>query len=433
MNPTEISCFDFVTSSGQRQLTFEDAAHLIQSVALSDQPIERIALTQLMGRILAENIIAPFDVPPHRNAAMDGFALKGEELLSRNTWQLIGQSFAGKGFQGNIGTGDTVQMTTGAPMPMGLDTVVMKEMCRVENNQLYIERAQAVKVSSNVRLAGEDIQANSVVLNHGQRLGAVEIGLLASLGFAEVGVYRPLRVAVFSTGDEVCAPGDVRSHDGIYDTNRFSLISMLKALGCDVSDLGILPDDQAIIEYALREAAQQHQLVITSGGVSVGEADFVKQALNTLGKTNFWQLAIRPGRPLAFGDLGLNAEHKTCLFAGLPGNPVAAMVTFCLLIQPLIRTLQGESQWRGVSWIVKATEPMKSRLGRSDFHRGVFSVTEKGQVEVQTTGKQGSGILTSMHEANCLIRIEEHLDHIEVGDCVRIYPFSCWLPGFPLA
>ena len=207
---------------------------------------------------------------------------------------------------------------------------------------------------------------------------------------------------------------------------------MLKGLECDVSDLGILPDNQAAIEASLKEAALQHRIVFTSGGVSVGEADFVKQALNSLGSTNFWQVAIRPGRPIAFGDLGVNSHGETCLFAGLPGNPVAVLVTFCVLMQPLIRKLQGETEWVGLTWTGKATESMKSRVGRSDFHRGIYTINEKGEVEVRTTGSQGSGILTSMHEANCLIRIDEARDVVDTGALVKIYPFSRWLPGYPL-
>lgn len=432
MNNAEVSCFDFVTSSGNRHLKLDEGARLILSMGLGDQATELQRLAKLMGRVLSEDIHAPFNVPPHRNAAMDGFAIKGESLLSQNTWTIVGQSFAGKRFSNAISLQDAVQITTGAPMPEGADTVIMKEMCEVSGSLLTVEHAQSIRIGSNVRQAGEDIEQGSLVLNRGQRLGSVEIGMIASLGFAEVNVYQTLKVAVFSTGDEVCAPGELRGDDGIYDTNRFTLMAMLRGLECEVSDLGILPDNQAAIEASLRDAALHHRLVLTSGGVSVGEADFVKQALNKLGNTNFWQLAIRPGRPIAFGDLGVNNQGETCLFAGLPGNPVAVLVTFCILIQPLIRKLQGETEWVGLTWTSKATESMKSRIGRSDFHRGIYTINEKGEVEVRTTGPQGSGILTSMHEANCLIRIEETRDHIEAGELVKIYPFSRWLPGYPL-
>lgn len=432
MSNVDVSCFDFVTSSGNRHLKLEEGARLILSMGLGHQSSERMPLTKLMGRVLAEDIHAPFDVPPHRNAAMDGFAIKGESLLSQNTWTIVGQSFAGKRFAGVIDISQAVQITTGAPMPEGADTVIMKEMCQVDDTLLTVEHALSLRIGSHVRQAGEDIQQGSMVLQRGQRLGPVEIGMLASLGFAEVMVYQTLKVAVFSTGDEVCAPGEARRDDGIYDTNRFTLISMLKGLECEVSDLGILPDDQAEIEAALREAALHHRLVLTSGGVSVGEADFVKQALNSLGNTNFWQIAMRPGRPIAFGDLGVNTQGDSCLFAGLPGNPVAVLVTFCILMQPLIRKLQGETEWVGLTWTGKATETMKSRLGRSDFHRGIYTINEKGELEVRTTGAQGSGILTSMHEANCLVRIEETRDVVVAGESVKIYPFSRWLPGYPL-
>ena len=432
MTQPEISCFDFVTPGGNRHLKLDEAIRLVQSMALGHQQHHSCPLDKLMGKVLAEDIYAPFNVPPQRNAAMDGFAIKGESILEKTSWKIVGQSWAGHGFSGTVTLNDAVQITTGAPLPSGVDTVIMKEMCEIEADQLKVPHALSVRVGSNVRQAGEDIEKDSLVFNKGQRLGPVEIGMLASLGFAEVKIFRPLKVAVFSTGDEVCAPGTDRSEFGIFDTNRYSLISMLKGLNCDVSDMGILPDDQAQIENALQQAAKGHRIILTSGGVSVGEADFVKQALNQLGNTNFWQIAIRPGRPMAFGDLGLNQEGETCLFAGLPGNPVAVIVTFCLLIQPLIRSLQGETEWVGLTWTGKATESMKSRIGRSDFHRGIFSINERGELEVRTTGAQGSGILTSMHEANCLIRIDESRDQVEVGDMVSVYPFSRWLPGYPL-
>ncbi len=432
MNREEVSCFDFVTPGGNRHLKLEEGARLIMSMGLGSQLTHYQPLASLMGCILAEDVFAPFDVPLNRNAAMDGFAIKGESLLSQSSWNIVGQSFAGKRYTQSIDMHEAVQITTGAPMPEGADTVIMKEMCQLEGDRLNVEHALSVRIGSNVRQAGEDIAEGSLVLNCGLRLGPVEIGMLASLGYAEVCVYQPLKVAVFSTGDEVCAPGETLHADGIFDTNRFSLMSMLKGLECDVSDLGILPDDQQSIEKALKQAAKDHRMVFTSGGVSVGEADYVKQALSALGTTNFWQLAIRPGRPIAFGDLGLNASGETCLFAGMPGNPVAVMVTFCVLLQPLIRQLQGETEWVGLTWSGKATEEMKSRIGRSDFHRGIYSINDKGELEVRTTGPQGSGILTSMHEANCLIQIDENHDKIHAGDRVKVYPFSRWLPGYPL-
>lgn len=432
MSQQDISCFDFVTPQGNRHLKLEEGARLIMSMALGHLPSCDCPLSEALGRVLSRDVVAPFNVPQNINAAMDGVALKGEELGAQTEWLLQGQTLAGRAFEGELQPGCAIQITTGAPMPSGADTVVMKEMCVLQETRVVIADSVAVRPGSNVRQAGEDIAAGSLVLSQGQRLGPIEIGMLASLGIQQAPVYKPLKVAVFSTGDEVCAPGDALHPSGIYDTNRFTLLSVLKGLECEVEDLGILPDDQACIEQALQQAAQRNRLVLTSGGVSVGEADFVKQALNGLGNTSFWQLAIRPGRPIAFGDLGLNQDGDLCLFAGLPGNPVATMVTFCLLLQPLIRKLQGETEWVGLTWQARATEPMKSRLGRSDFHRGIFNLTESGYLEVRTTGHQGSGILTSMHEANCLIRIEEDRDRVEAGDRVRIYPFSRWLPGYPL-
>lgn len=422
-----LSCFDFVDKNSQH--TLEEALELLLQAASEGTPVVQRPLLQAQGSHLAADLLAPINVPQHTNSAMDGYALQGAELARREHWTLVGSRHAGQAFNGRLQAGESLYITTGAPLPDGADTVVMMEQCQQQQDRITILRASEIKPGSNVRQAGEDLRQGKRVLAAGTPLGPVQLGLLASLGFEIIDVFQPLKVAVFSTGNEVTAPGTPLPADGIYDTNRFTLLALLRSLGCEVTDLGILPDDLAVMTTALADAAQTHQLVLTSGGVSVGEADFVKQALNQLGATHFWQLAIRPGRPFAFGHLGRNQQGRTCLFAGLPGNPVAVMVVFMLLVQPLVKRLQGCLNPWPVSVQALAEEPMNSRLGRSDFYRAVYHVDAQSQLRVHTTGAQGSGILYSMQQANGLVRLDEQQERILPGQPVTFYPFHDNLPG----
>lgn len=421
-----LSCFDFAEQSPQ--LTLEAAQQALLASATQVTPSIELALQEAQGLYLSSPIQASLAVPQNTNAAMDGYALKACELGQLDSWRQVGASLAGRAFNQPVKAGECVYITTGAPLPKGTDTVIMTEVAQPDGDQIAFNLGDALpKKGANVRQAGEDIQAGQQLLAAGQQLGSAQLGLLASLGFSQVRVHQPLKVAIFSTGDEVTAPGQPLPSAGIYDANRFSLQGLLNNLGCQVTDLGILPDEPAALHRVLSQAKQDHQLVLSSGGVSVGEADFVKQALAELGETRFWRLAIRPGRPFAFGHLGDNQQGKTCFFAGLPGNPVAAMVTFALLVQPLIKQLQGGCQDLTASWAAVTQEDLKSRQGRSDFHRGYYQINSQGQLEVTTTGAQGSGILTSMHQANCLIRIPDDQAEIRAGQVVRIYPFHLWL------
>ncbi|GAB2588870.1 molybdopterin molybdotransferase MoeA [Nitrincola alkalisediminis] len=430
MTDQPLSCFDFIEPGADPFLRLEEAVERILLSVQQPPAIEVIDLSSAHQRVLASDVVSPMNVPPHRNSAMDGYAVKGSDLGQREHWIVQGTVLAGQAPSSVLQSGHAFKITTGAPMPDGADTVVMKEVCQLNGETLIIPLAKQPTSGSNVRQAGEDIQEGRCLLRAGQRLSSVQIGLLASLGFAQITVYKPVKVAVFSTGDEVHAPGQILSPGGIYDTNRFTLLSSLRSLGCDVLDMGILPDDLPLLTDALAAAQHSATLVLTSGGVSVGEADYVKQAVSALGEIGFWQLAIRPGRPLAFGRLLSETSPADCLFAGLPGNPVASLVTLMLVIQPLIRRLQGEQDWQGLTLSAKAGEPMKSRLGRSDFHRGVLSFDRQGQAQVVTTGRQGSGILTSMHQGNCLIRLHDTQAQVNQGELVTVYPFSTWLPGW---
>ncbi|WP_371186340.1 bifunctional molybdopterin-guanine dinucleotide biosynthesis adaptor protein MobB/molybdopterin molybdotransferase MoeA [Thalassotalea maritima] len=396
---------------------------------------ESVALANSRKRVLSAPVYATIDVPQYTNSAMDGYAFSAdavqakvstgvtpEEQTRRLKLHLVGQVFAGQHYsQPLIGT-QAVRIMTGAKMPAGSDTVIAKEFAQTEGEHIVIEHN--VSKGQNVRQAGEDIAKNSQVFRSGKRLGAAEMGLLASLGHAQVDVYRSVRVAIFSTGDEVCAPGESLSTASIYDANRFTLTGLLQQLHCQIIDLGIINDDQNSLEQALSHAAQQADVVISSGGVSVGDADYIKASLERLGRVEFWRVAMRPGRPLAFGllDTSDKPSHSPALFFGIPGNPVAAMICFMLFVQPAIRKLSGERDWQQPKQKAVATTSLRSRYGRDEYLRGYYDLNEHGQLQVTTTGPQGSGILSSMVAANCLIHIPVNQQHIEPGTLVDILP-----------
>lgn len=414
-----LSCFDL----GERMLAVDEALAALQELAPRPLAAECVPLASLADRVLAEDAISPVDVPQNTNAAMDGVALAWpESSLAR--FAIVGEVLAGSHFAGRLSAGEAVLITTGAPLPEGADTVIMREQLAEgrEGGQRCVEvrHAQTVRRGQNVRRAGEDIERGRTALSAGTRLRAQHLGLLASLGVAEARVYRRPRVAIFSTGDEVTAPGTSLSAAGVFDANRFSLRGLLSALGCEIVDLGILADDRERIRGVLAEAAEVADMVITSGGVSVGQADWIKAALNETGRLGFWRIAMRPGRPLAFGVLGT----REIPFFGLPGNPVAVMVTFLQFVQPLLRTLQGELGWQPRRLTALVEEPLRSRSGRVDYLRGVYACDAQGQLRVRSTGRQGSGILSSMVAANCLIEIEAARADVAPGETVTLQPFG---------
>ncbi|WP_108444476.1 gephyrin-like molybdotransferase Glp [Halomonas denitrificans] len=415
-----LSCFDL----GERMLTVEEAGERLATLIEAPLPAERVALADLHGRVLAEDAISPIDVPQNTNAAMDGVALAWPDDAERpDEWRLVGEVLAGARRGESLRAGECVRITTGAPLPPGADTVVMREQLaetfdEPHGERVVIDRPERVRRGQHVRRAGEDIPRGQRALAAGTRLGAAELGLLASLGLAEARVHRRPRVAVFSTGDEVVAPGQPLPPASIYDANRHTLAGLLVEQGAEPMDLGILPDDREAMEAALREAADTADLVITSGGVSVGQADFTRAALETVGRLAFWRIAIRPGRPLACGLLG----ERGVPFLGLPGNPVAVMVTFLQFVAPLLARLQGRGAVAPRRLIAIADEALKSRLGRTDFLRGVFHAADDGRLHVRSTGAQGSGILSSMVAANCLIELADDREGAAPGEAVSIHP-----------
>ncbi len=379
---------------------------------------EKLALRNCLGRILGEDVCSSINVPSHTNSAMDGYALNGADLPAEGIANLdvIGTSWAGKPFAETASSGQCVRIMTGAVMPAGTDTVIMQEHVEREGDSIRIDASH--KVGQNVRAAGEDISVGQTVLTRGVRLTPATLGLLASLGIGELYVHRRLRVAFFSTGDELRSIGETLDEGCIYDSNRYTLHGMLGSLGADVIDMGVVRDVREDVEQAFREAAEIADVVITSGGVSVGEADFIKETLEKVGTINLWKVAMKPGRPLAFGHLG------DAVFFGLPGNPVSVMITFSQFTSPALRKMMGEEQIRPVSLKARCTATLKKRPGRVEFQRGIMMNDENGDLIVDTTGAQGSGILRSMNEANCLIVLPMESGKVEPGTLVEIQPFS---------
>lgn len=413
LSPSTLSCFDL----GEQMLSVDDARTALATLVETPVGNERIALAHAHGRRLAETIHAPINVPQNTNAAMDGVALAWENA-EQTCWTLSGAVFAGERFDSRVPAGRCVTITTGTPLPAGTDTVIMREQLDEHDGHVIIDAPERVKCGQNVRQAGEDIKEGAIALSEGTRLDAARLGLLASLGCAEVSVYCRPRVAVFSTGNEVTAPGEPLPAAGIFDTNRFTLTGLLQAHGAEVVDLGILPDDADAIREALARAAETSDLVLTSGGVSVGQADFTRDALQALGRLAFWRVAIRPGRPIACGQLG---KRRTPL-VGLPGNPVAVMVTFLQFVVPLLQRLEHQPVTPPMRLTAVTDEPLSSRLNRCDFIRGVYHSDEAGQLHVRSTGAQGSGILTSMVTANCLIELPDERAGAAPGETVTIQP-----------
>ena len=375
----------------------------------------RVPIRSALGRVLAEDIVSPVNVPSHRNSAMDGWAMRGADLKADGETALteIGASFAGKPFAGTVAAGQCVRIMTGGVVPEGADTVVMQE--RAQANGKSITFAAGQKTGQNVREAGEDLKAGAVALKRGRIVRPAELGLIASLGIGEVAVYRPLRVAFFSTGDELKSIGTTLGEGEIYDSNRYTLHGMLTRLGCEVLDMGVVRDDPALIERAFSEAAANADVVITSGGVSVGEADFVKGMLGKLGEVVFWKIAMKPGRPLAYGKIG--GAH----FFGLPGNPVSVMVTFYQFVRDALLVLSGADPVAPVpTFTATCTQRLKKAPGRTEFQRGVLTRGADGRLEVRPTGEQGSGILKSMSDANCFIILGDATGNVEPGTAVDV-------------
>ena len=410
------SCMDDFDPSS---LLVGQALERIHALVAPVSGTERVAVRETLGRVLAKPVLSAIDVPAHDNSAMDGYAVRAADAGGDDgptVLRVLGTAWAGRPFPGPIGPGECVRIMTGAVMPPGADTVVIQEKTEAGPGD-SIRFADRPRAGDNVREAGEDLPRGATVLDAGQRIGPAELGVLASLGTVEASVRRRVRVAFFSTGDELRSLGEPLAEGCIYDSNRYTLLAMLRAIGAEVLDLGVVRDVREEVERAFREAAGAADAIVTSGGVSVGEADFVKETLERTGEVGFWKIAMKPGRPLAFGKVG------GALFFGLPGNPVSVMVTFYQFVQPALRRMMGETTAAPVRFQVPCASRLRKRPGRVEFQRGVLGHDAAGRLVVRSTGGQGSGILNSMHEANCFIVLPLESDGVEPGTEVDVEPF----------
>ena len=420
-------------------------AQLVEPVAAT----EELGLFDALGRVLANDVISPISVPPHDNSAMDGYAFAGAQLVANQPLNLrvVGTAFAGKAWVGTVHAGECVKIMTGAIMPTGLDTVVPQEFTTpADANAIHIA-ANILKTGDNRRFMGEDLLQGSVALARGEVLTPAALGLVASLGLPKVTVFRRLRVAYFSTGDEILSLGEPPREGAVYDSNRYTVFGLLTRLGVEVVDLGVVPDDPALLEAAFREAAQGADAIITSGGVSVGEADHTRTMMKKLGDVAFWRIAMRPGRPMAVGRIaGSKIQEKIASSAyaesassyqndtkhapggavlfGLPGNPVAVMVTFLAFVRPALLRMMGST--RTAPPLVRAisTEALRKKSGRTEYQRGAITTAPDGTLQVRTTGNQGSGVLSSMVQANGLIVLHHDQGNVAVGDAVDVMVFD---------
>lgn len=415
-NTSQASCAD---DFDPNSLNMENARLQIQKMLKPITSFEQIDIRIALNRVLFEDINSRINVPSHTNSAMDGYAIRYEDIerAPQTPLNVIGKAFAGNPYISTpLSAGTCVRIMTGASIPDGADTVVMQEHVEVEDQSIQIIGEH--KKGQNIRLQGEDLKIGDVALEKGRKLNAADIGLLASMGISEVKVTRPLRVAFFSTGDELKNVGEILETGQIYDSNRYTLYSMLRQLNCDVIDMGIVKDKPELIENAFQTASQNADVLITTGGVSVGEADFVKVTLEKLGKVNFWKIAMKPGRPLAVGTL------DSCYFFGLPGNPVSAMVTFYQFIQPALRFLMGQKEIENSFLRVKCISPLKKRPGRVEFQRGILFLNENDEFVVKSTGNQGSHVLSSMSQANCFIVLEQDCGNVSENSIVKVQAFE---------
>ena len=396
-------------------LPVDTALDRIAQAATPISDVEVVALREALDRVLGADVHSPVAVPNHTNSAMDGYALRFADL-NESSLQVVGTAWAGKAFAGSVGQGECARIMTGAVMPEGTDTVVMQE--HVEQQDDHIRVADGQREGQHVRYAGEDLAEGATALTAGRRLLPGDIGMVASLGIGELPGLRQPRVAFFSNGDELRSIGQPLELGDVYDSNRYTLHGMLRRAGMAFNDLGLVRDDREQIKNTFLKAAEMADVVITSAGASVGDADYVKDVLDEIGEVNFWKIAMKPGRPLSFGRIG------DSLFFGLPGNPVSVMVTFYQFVLPALRRLSGEMNWQPLRLQARTLDRLKKRPGRTEFQRGVLSQDETCALVVSTTGEQGSGILSSMSQANCFVILPIDSAGAQPGEVVEVEPFS---------
>jgi molybdopterin molybdotransferase len=409
---------DACSQESRPLLSIDDALSRIKAAVHPVSGTEKLALNSALGRVLAESVYSPINIPYDRNAAMDGYAFAGRDMADGQAFalSLAGTSWAGRPFQGQMQAGQCVRIFTGAVVPEQADSVIMQEQVQVQGQTIHFPAdARALQ---NIRRIGEDVKQGGCLITQPKKLTAVDLGLLASAGVDQVTVKRRLKIAYFSTGDELTALGQALEPGKIYDSNRAMLGGLLVDPGYSVVDLGVISDNKQLLEDRFIEVSKNYDVVITTGGASVGEADYVKGILQSCGEVNFWKIAVKPGKPLAFGKIG------ACYFFGLPGNPVAVVVTFQQIVAPALRQLSGAPPAKPLRFAATCTSALKKAPGRQEYQRGILSQDENGEFFVASAGQQGSHILSSMSRSGCYIVLPEECKGVQAGDRVTVEPFS---------
>jgi molybdopterin molybdotransferase len=412
---------DSCSQESRPLLSIDDALDRIKAAVSPVSGIEKAALKNALGRVLAESVYSPINIPHDRNAAMDGYAFASGDRVDEQAFTLVlaGTSWAGRPFQGQLQPGQCVRIFTGAVVPEQADSVVMQEHVQVQGQAIHFPAD--TRAQQNIREIGEDVKQGACLIAGPKMLTAVDLGLLASAGIDEVTVKRQLKIAYFSTGDELTSLGQPLEPGKIYDSNRTILGGLLADPGYSVADLGVIPDNKQLLEDSFVKASKHYDVIITTGGASVGEADYVKEILQKSGEVNFWKLAIKPGKPLAFGKIG------QCYFFGLPGNPVAVVVTFQQMVAPALRQLSGTRFVKPLRFAATCTTALKKAPGRQEYQRGILSQDERGEFFVASAGQQGSHILSSMSQSGCYIILPEECKGVQAGDRVTVEPFSLFI------
>jgi molybdopterin molybdotransferase len=412
---------DACSQESRPLLSIDDALARVKTAVTPVSSTEKVSLTNALGRVLAEPVYSPINIPHDRNAAMDGYAFASEDRVDGQAFTLVlaGTSWAGRPFQGQLQAGQCVRIFTGAVVPKEADSVVMQEQVQVEGQTIHFPAD--TRARQNIREIGEDVRQGVCLIAEPKKLTAVDLGLLASAGIGEVTVTRRLKIAYFSTGDELTPINQPLAPGKIYDSNRAMLGGLLADPGYSVVDLGVIPDNRQLLEDSFIEASKNHDVIITTGGASVGEADYVKEILQKSGEVNFWKIAIKPGKPLAFGRIG------DCYFFGLPGNPVAVVVTFQQIVAPALRQLSGAPFVKPLRFAAICTSALKKAPGRQEFQRGILSQNEHGEFFVASAGRQGSNILSSMSQSGCYIVLPAECSSVQAGEKVTVEPFSLFI------
>jgi molybdopterin molybdotransferase len=412
---------DACSQESRPLLSIDDALARVKTAVTPVSSTEKVSLTNALGRVLAEPVYSPINIPHDRNAAMDGYAFASEDRVDGQAFTLVlaGTSWAGRPFQGQLQAGQCVRIFTGAVVPKEADSVVMQEQVQVEGQTIHFPAD--TRARQNIREIGEDVRQGVCLIAEPKKLTAVDLGLLASAGIGEVTVTRRLKIAYFSTGDELTPINQPLAPGKIYDSNRAMLGGLLTDPGYSVVDLGVIPDNRQLLEDSFIEASKNHDVIITTGGASVGEADYVKEILQKSGEVNFWKIAIKPGKPLAFGRIG------DCYFFGLPGNPVAVVVTFQQIVAPALRQLSGAPFVKPLRFAAICTSALKKAPGRQEFQRGILSQNEHGEFFVASAGRQGSNILSSMSQSGCYIVLPAECSSVQAGEKVTVEPFSLFI------